>query len=148
MGASRRGGAPLEVPETGHEKWINADPGSRWKSAWAEPMCPQNPTHLLQESMLSSLFSRVQFFATLWTVVCQAPLPMQFSRQEYWSGLPFPLPGDLPDPGIEPTSLMSPGLAGRFFTISTTWDTILPALHRLILQITRIIATITVLIYR
>ena len=50
---------------------------------------------------------------TPWTVPCQAPLPMGFSRQEYWSGLPFPSPGDLPNPGIEPTS---PELAGRFFT--------------------------------
>ena len=44
------------------------------------------------------------FFATPWTVVCQAPLSMEFSRQEYWSGQPFPSPGDLPDPGIEPMS--------------------------------------------
>ena len=48
--------------------------------------------------------SRVQLFATLWTVAPQAPLSMGFSRQEYWSGLPFPSPGDLPDPGIEPGS--------------------------------------------
>ena len=47
-------------------------------------------------------FSRVQLFATLWTVACQAPLSMGFSRQEYWSGLPCPSPEDLPDPGIEP----------------------------------------------
>ena len=47
---------------------------------------------------------------------------MEFSRQEYWSGLPFPLPGDLPDPGIEPESLASPALAGGFFTTSTTWE--------------------------
>ena len=53
---------------------------------------------------------------TPWTVVFQAPLSMKFSRQEYWSGLPFPTPGDLPDPGIEPTSLVSPALAGGFFT--------------------------------
>ena len=46
----------------------------------------------------------------------QAPLSMEFSRQENWSGLPFPTPGDLPDPGIEPMSLASPALAGRFFT--------------------------------
>ena len=46
-------------------------------------------------------FSRVQLFATLWTVACQSPLSMGFSRQEYWSGLPFPPPGDLPDPGID-----------------------------------------------
>ena len=48
--------------------------------------------------------SRVRLFATLWTVAPQAPLSMGFSRQEYWSGLPFPSPGDLPDPGIEPRS--------------------------------------------
>ena len=50
------------------------------------------------------LLSRVQLFETLWTVAYQAPPSMGFSRQEYWSGLPFPSPGDLPDPGIEPTS--------------------------------------------
>ena len=55
-----------------------------------------------------SCLSHVQLFVTLWTVVCQAPLSMGFSRQEYWSGLPCPPPGDLPDPGIEPMSLMSP----------------------------------------
>ena len=48
--------------------------------------------------------SRVQLFATLWTVAHQATLSMGFSRQEYWSGLPFPSPGDLPDPGIKPRS--------------------------------------------
>ena len=47
---------------------------------------------------------------------------MGFSRQEYWSGLPCPTPGDLPDPGIEPGSLESPALAGRFFTSNTTWE--------------------------
>ena len=52
-------------------------------------------------------------FAILWTVACQAPLSMRFPRQEYWSGLSFPSPGDLPDPGIEPMSL---ALAGEFFT--------------------------------
>ena len=48
--------------------------------------------------------SHVRLFATPWTVACQAPPSMGFSRQEYWSGLPFPSPGDLPDPGIEPGS--------------------------------------------
>ena len=61
-------------------------------------------------------------FVALWTVVHQAPLSMRFSRQEYWSQLPCPPPGDLPDPGIKSTSLMSPALAGRFFTTSTTWE--------------------------
>ena len=51
--------------------------------------------------------------STPWAAACQAPLSMGFPRQEYWSGLPFPSPGDLPDPGIEPTS---PALAGGFFT--------------------------------
>ena len=64
-----------------------------------------------------SRFSCVQLFLTLWTIACQAPLSMGFSRNEYWSGLPCPPPGDLPHPRIEPTSLTSPALAGRFFTI-------------------------------
>ena len=67
-------------------------------------------------------FTRVQLFVTLWTVACQAPLSVGFSRQEYWSGLPCPLPGDLPNPGIEPASLMSPALTGEFFTTSATWE--------------------------
>ena len=62
------------------------------------------------------LLSHVQLYVTPWTVALQAPLPMEFSRQEYWSGLSFPNLGDLPDPGIKPTSLVSPALAGRFFT--------------------------------
>ena len=58
----------------------------------------------------------------LWTVAQQAPLSMGFSRQEYWSGLPCPSPGDLPDSGIEPESQMSPAFAGGFFTTSLTWE--------------------------
>ena len=56
------------------------------------------------------------------TAGLQAPLSMGFSRQEYWSGLPFPFPGDLPSPGFEPWSLMSPALAGGFFATSATWE--------------------------
>ena len=59
---------------------------------------------------------------TPWTVACKAPLSMGFSRQEYWRGLPCPPPGDLPNPGIEPVSLTSPALAGRFFTTRATWE--------------------------
>ena len=59
------------------------------------------------------MLSHAMLFATLWTVACQAPLSMRFPRQEHWNWLPFPTPGDLPDPGIEPASL---ALAGRFFT--------------------------------
>ena len=61
-------------------------------------------------------------FATLWTVAYQAPLSIGFSRQEYWSGLPGPLPGDLPDWVIKPRSRMSSLLAGGFFTTSATWE--------------------------
>ena len=60
-----------------------------------------------------------------WTVAHQAPPAVGFSRQEYWSGLPCPPPGDLPDPGIETTSLKYPALAGRFFTTSATWEAVL-----------------------
>ena len=60
-------------------------------------------------------FSHVQFFATLWTMALQAPLSMGFSRQEYWSGLLCSPPGDLPHQGMEPASLTSPTLEGRFF---------------------------------
>ena len=67
-----------------------------------------------------SRFSRVQLFAALWTVACQAALG--FSRQEYWSGLLCPPPGGLPDLGIELRSLMSPALAGGFFTTFATWE--------------------------
>ena len=63
------------------------------------------------------LFSHVQLFATPWTVAYQAPPSMGFSRQECWSGLPFPSPGDLPTPEIEPTS---PALPGKFFTTEPT----------------------------
>ena len=64
-------------------------------------------------SVHAQLLGPVRLFATPWTVAHWAPLSMQFSRQEHWSGLPFPFPGDLPDPRIEPES---PALAGRFFT--------------------------------
>ena len=75
-----------------------------------------------------SHFSHVRLFATLWTVARQAPLSMGFSRQEHWSGLPFPPLGNLSDPGIEPVSLSSPILAGGFFTTSTTCMDFLPML--------------------
>ena len=61
-----------------------------------------DPMEIYQASTQS--LSHVQLFATPWTSACQAPLSMGFSRQEYWNGLPFPPPGDLPDPGIEPGS--------------------------------------------
>ena len=62
---------------------------------------------------------------TTWTVAYKAPLSMGFFKQEYWSGLPFPTPGDLPDPGIEAVYLASPALAGRFFTTAPPGNTYL-----------------------
>ena len=62
------------------------------------------------------VLSCVQLLVTFGTVDCQAPLSMEFSRQKYWTGLPLPPPRDLPNPGIEPMSLASSALAGRFFT--------------------------------
>ena len=73
-------------------------------------------------NMYAYMLSRVQLFATPWTAAHWTPLSLEFSRQEYWRGLPFPSPGDLFDSGIEPTSLKSPALAGGFFTTSTTWE--------------------------
>ena len=69
-----------------------------------------------------SRFSHVQLFGTLWTAAPQAPLSVEFSRQEYWSGLPCPPPGRLPGPGIEPVSLVSPASVGGFFTAAATWE--------------------------
>ena len=75
--------------------------------------------HRTRAFVLSSVpaqsISSTQLFATPWTVACQAPLSTGFLRQEYWSSLLFPSPGDLPNPGIEPMSLTSPALAGGFF---------------------------------
>ena len=65
-------------------------------------------------------FSRVQLYVTVWTVACQAPLSMEFSRQEHWSVLLCLPPGNLPNPGIKPVSLMSPALAGKLFTTRAT----------------------------
>ena len=66
--------------------------------------------------LVCCMFSHVQIFVTPWIVARQIPLSMGFPRQEYWSGLPFPTPGDLPDSEIELASLATPALAGRFFT--------------------------------
>ena len=89
-----------------------------------KPTSPVSPALQADSFPLSqgSPQSRVQLFATLWTVACQARLFMGFSRQEYWSELPHPPPGDLPDPGIKPASLVSPALAGGFFTTSAPWE--------------------------
>ena len=73
-----------------------------------------------------SHFSHVRLFATPWTVACQVPGSMEFSKKEYWSGLPFPSKGDLPNPGIKPTSLAAPALQADSLPLShweahSTW---------------------------
>ena len=69
------------------------------------------------------VLSHVHLFVTPWTMIAhQAPLFMEFFKQEYWSGLLLPSPEDLPDPGFEPMSHASPALAGEFFTTGATWE--------------------------
>ena len=94
---------------------------SLWQLVIRRPICPtlSDPMDCILPGssvhcLLLSPFSCVQIFATLWTIACWAPLSMGLSRQEYLSGLPFPPPGDLPNPGIEPA------FAERFFTTSPT----------------------------
>ena len=89
-----------------------------------EPDVCQEPKYECHRHWVCAVFgnfSHVRLFATLWARVCQAPLSVGFSRQEYWNGFPCLPPGNLPDPGIKPTSLTSPALAGRFFNTSATW---------------------------
>ena len=94
----------------------------QWLPAHSSPHPqPAGTAHPLPCARTQSL-SHVQFFATLRTLVHQAPLPMGFSKQEYWSQLLCPPPGDLPVPGIEPTSPEFPALAGRIFTTRATWE--------------------------
>ena len=76
-----------------------------------------NRDHMACVCMLTC-FSHVQLFATLWTVACQDPLSLGFSRQKYWSGLPCPPPGDLPNPGIELVSSLSPALQKNSFPLA------------------------------
>ena len=92
---------------------------------WLDLLAVQGTLKSLLQHHMLSCFSCVKLFAASWSVIHQAPLSMGFFRQEYWSGLPFPTPGDLPIPGMEPTSLVSPALVGRFFTSSATWEALL-----------------------
>ena len=87
-------------PNSSHESWFSCG----WKGVCVLSCC-----------------SHVQLFGSLWAIACQAPLSTGFSRQEYWSGLSHPPPGDLPNPGIKLMCLKSPALAGGFFKTSTTW---------------------------
>ena len=88
----------------------------------------QQTQYLLRASYMQAIccnamvLNCVWLFVASWTVPCQALLPMEFSRQEYWSGLPFPNPGKFLNPGIKPESSAPPTLASRFFTTRATWE--------------------------
>ena len=107
--AQERGGLTLPLPAC-KGMWVRSEVGKREFCLLSGLLGPQ-------EGDLLSLCSAVSdSFAALWTVTHQPPLSMGFSRQEYWSGLPFPPWGVLSDLGIEPTSLVAPALTGGFFT--------------------------------
>ena len=78
--------------------------------------------HTQSSCAMLTCFSCVRLFATLWTTALQVPWSIVFSRQDYWSRFPRLPPGNLPDPGIEPTSLTSPAQAGGFFNVRATWE--------------------------
>ena len=105
-----------DTKEYSEVKW-NTGRRQSWNSV-GSIMKSLTCTYLACACMLSH-FSHVWLFATLWTT----PLSMGFSRQEYWSGLPCPSPGIFPTQVLNPSSLMSPALAGGFFTSSATWET-------------------------
>ena len=79
-------------------------------------------TYIYTYTCMLNCFSHIQFFATPWTHSVPGSSSMGFSRQNYWSGLPSPSPGDLPNPGIKPVSPAPPAFAGGFFTTSATWE--------------------------
>ena len=100
---------PGPHPTMGSKPWPGG--GQAGRPGWA-------PRHLKLPVLSCS-----GLFATPQTVAHQDSPSMEISRQEYWSGLPFPSPGDLPNPGIKPKFPVSPALTGRIFTTSATWDT-------------------------
>ena len=110
----------LSPKKTTVSGFMPAPPSPRlpWASPWQHaPVCV-----CVCVCVCVHALSHVWLVATPWTVALQVPLSMEFSRQEYWSELSFPTPGDLPDPGIQYVSLVSPALAGRFFTNCATWE--------------------------
>ena len=137
MGVRRTGLESLILPHDGCVTWGQSEPWYLLCNIPTSHHGGPDPTggHLdhwlssqcLMHGCMLSCFSHVQLFVTLWIVAHQAPLSMGFSREEYWSGFPCPPPRDLPNPGIKPASLMSPALAGRFFTTSATWEPPPPA---------------------
>ena len=105
--------APVSLPEKSH--------GQRSLEGYSPWGCKGvGHNFVTKQQQFSSVqsFSRVQLFVTLWTVARQAPLSMDVCRQEYWSRLPCPPPGNIPNPGIKPTSPVSPALKVDFLLLS------------------------------
>ena len=136
MSLTKENGSPYQTAGTGTKSWkkklfrkVDRCPERQLQERSPDlskhsPTCKSNSGFsdgtLGQRSVGPSHFSHVHLFATIWAVARQPPLSLGLSRQEYWSWLPCPPPGDLPNPGIEPSSFTFPALGGRFFTTSTT----------------------------
>ena len=117
---SLRGREGIPPLNKGHKLFLEAQRAQREQKIQVSQVHLHRYSHFKPQSLMCvlSLFTHIQLFETLWTVAPQAPLSMGFSRQEYWSGLPDPPPGDLPDSGIQAVSLTSPALAGMFLTLA------------------------------
>ena len=118
-----------EVKKAGRWERINSGPGGDGISSLPWGLTLSSAPRIFAKNQLAScrlvccasvcMPSRAWLFETPWSVATQAPLSMEFSRQEHCHGLPCPPPGNLPNPGVEPMSLVSPALAGRFFTTAS-----------------------------
>ena len=122
---------PAATPRSGPPSWPFSPGhyGNLLRGFWAPPTLNSFSSLRAFSDVLSApacirakLLQSCVTLCNLWTVAGQAPLSMGFPRQEHWSRLPCPPSGHLPDPGTQPTSLLSSALAGGFFTTSATWD--------------------------
>ena len=118
-------GGPLTEREREISQWTGEYGENSFREVVGAKVSLQKimPKHTKRYSKLlviMCMLSHVRLFVAPWAVARQAPLSVEFSRQEYWSGLPFPTPGDLPNLGIEPMSPASPALAGGFFTTASS----------------------------
>ena len=109
-------------PATGGEYTVSEEGRGQVRTpGWTMAFTHLPPVRLIW-ILCAQLLTPFWLFAAPWTITCQASLSVGFSRQEYWSGLPFPPPGDLANPGIKPKSLRSPALADGLFTTSAIWE--------------------------
>ena len=102
---------------------------SPWGHKESDTTEPLNNNSLYSHYLSAQSLRHAQVFEILWTMAFQVPLSTGFSRQEYWSGLPYPPPGNLPNPGIKPVSLMSLVLAGGFLTTGSPGKSLFHALN-------------------